>query len=147
MVKYVAATVLVLADGSAAAVYRDALREAGLEVVEAGNSESAFDTAQRIQPHVIVAGFDSEMREDRLTLCRRLRDTSNTRRIPIVLAADELRDGDTEIATNAGALVLRMVRRDVDKLVAAVKGVLAVPRPRPLRASIRPPRKPKVRGQ
>jgi PleD family two-component response regulator len=145
MVKRVAATVLVLADGPAAAVYRDALREAGLDVIEAGTSESAFDTAQRVQPHVIVASFDSEIREDRLTLCRRLRDALNTRRIPIVLTADELRDGDTDVATNPGALVLRMVHRDVDKLVAAVKGVLAVPRPRPLRASIRQTRKSKAR--
>jgi PleD family two-component response regulator len=123
------------------------LREAGLEVVKRSDSGSALETVRKVRPRVIIASFDSQTREDRLTFCRTVKADPSTTRIPIVLAATDQREDDTALATDPGVLVVTMVERDVSKLVAAVKGVLAAQRPQPLRASLRKTRHPRARGQ
>lgn len=132
------ATVLLLeAREDFRAVHAEALRLAGLDVTEVGDSRTALNVAEAIRPRVIVASFDSRTRDDRLTFCRDIKADPRTRDIPILLASADVTDRDVEVATDAGVLVLTVPEPDGHKLVAAVEGVLAAERAEPLRTSLR----------
>lgn len=132
------ATVLLLeAQEDSRAVYTAALRTAGLDVTEVGDSQAALGAAKAIRPRVIIAGFDSQTRDDRLTFCREIKADSHTKSIPILLTSTDVTDDDVELATDQGVLVLTVMQLDSSKLVAAVKGVLGAGRAEPLRASLR----------
>jgi CheY-like chemotaxis protein len=137
MVRRIPATVLVLEERDSRAVYAEALRQAGLEVAEVADSQTALDVAKAMQPRVIVASFDSHMREDRLAFCREIKANPSTSSIPILLTAADVREDDTALATDPGVLLLTVKEPDGTKLAAAVEGVLAGQRAEPLRAGLR----------
>jgi len=114
--------------------YSEALRLAGLTVTEARDVQQALDAVSTIQPTIIVAGFDSETRDDCLSLCRAMKADPHTTRIPIVLTTPDLSGDDVALATDPGVLVLTLMPSDGAKLAAAINGVLAAQRAEPLRA-------------
>jgi CheY-like chemotaxis protein len=117
--------------------YSEALRLAGLTVTEARDVQQALDAVSTIQPTIIVAGFDSETRDDCLSLCRAMKADPHTTRIPIVLTTPDPSADNVALATDPGVLVLTLMPSDGAKLTAAINGVLAAQRAEPLRRSPR----------
>jgi CheY-like chemotaxis protein len=110
------------------AAYSEALRLEGLTVTEAQDAERALDAVITIHPAIIVAGFDSQTRDDRLSLCRAIKADPDTKRIPIVLTTPDVSGADIALATDPGVLVLTLTASDGAKLAAAINGVLAAHR-------------------
>jgi CheY-like chemotaxis protein len=116
------------------AAYSEALRLAGLKVTEARDAAQALDAVTTIHPTIIVAEFDSQTRDECLSLCRAMKADPHTTRIPIVLTTPDLSGDDVALATDPGVLVLTLMPSDGAKLAAAINGVLAAQRAEPLRA-------------
>ncbi|HYU77820.1 MAG TPA: hypothetical protein VEK56_02485 [Vicinamibacterales bacterium] len=132
-----ATALLVEGRDSFRAACSEALRLAGLKVIEARDARQALDAVTTIQPKIIVAGFDSQTRNDCLSLCRAMKADPHTKRIPIVLTTPDPSADDVALATDPGVLVLTLMPSDGAKLTAAINGVLAAQRAEPLRASPR----------
>jgi CheY-like chemotaxis protein len=124
-------------DDNARAAYVQALREAGCMVAIATDSAHAYESAIANVPDVIVVGFDTEVRDDRFGLCRRLGAEPRMRQVPILLTSTTVEQRDLELATSTGVLALVLESRDAAKLVSAVRGVVAARlRPTAIRMSL-----------
>src|SRR6266508_291171 len=97
---------------------RDSFRAA---CSEARDARQALDAVTTIQPKIIVAGFDSQTRNDCLSLCRAMKADPHTKRIPIVLTTPDPSADDVALATDPGVLVLTLMPSDGDKLTAATR--------------------------
>jgi len=132
------ATILLLAEPDEVRVeYAEALRNAGLRVVETSDSRAALESMNATRPTVIVADLNSRLRDDRLSLCREIKDNPSTKSIPVLLTTAGMKDDDAALATDPGVLVLTLAQHDGAKLLAALNGVLAAQRAEPARASLR----------
>lgn len=74
------------------------------------------------RPTVVVADLNSRLRNDRLSLCRQIKDNPSTKSIPVLLTAEGMKDDDAALATDPGVLVLTLAQHRGAKLLAALKG-------------------------
>jgi two-component system phosphate regulon response regulator PhoB len=78
------------------------LTKSGLTVIEAADGFAALDLARRHPPDLIV--LDVHMpRLSGLDVCRELRDSPGTERVPIIMLSARARPEDMEKAYAAGA--------------------------------------------
>ena len=69
------------------------------------------------RPAVVVADLNSRLRDDRLSLCRQIKDNPT-----VLLTAAGMKDDDAALATDPGVLVLTLAQHGGAKLLAALKG-------------------------
>jgi two-component system phosphate regulon response regulator PhoB len=78
------------------------LTTSGLTVVEAADGFAALDLARRHPPHLVL--LDVHMpRMSGLDVCRELRESPGTERVPIIMLTARARAEDVEKAYAAGA--------------------------------------------
>ena len=104
------------------------------------NSEDALASAVRRMPRIIVASFDSQTREDRFTLCVRLKADERLQSVPVLLTSMDLDDGDLRRATDLRLLAIATSPGDCGKVLGAVGGMLSVGRPQRRKVDGREPR-------
>ena len=102
------------------------LRSAGLHVVEVRDPQAADASLWLHQPSVIVARLDARTREQYLAWCRSHRTLQDGKHIPIVFTTERISQDDMRLTLDPGALVLAVRPADGAKVVAAIRGVLAV---------------------
>jgi len=96
-------TVLVVDDeASIRRLARVALEQAGLRVLEAGDGATALETARRQRPDVILLDL-ALPRMSGLEVCRRLRETPPTAKIPVLVITGLLDQARQEAIAQAGA--------------------------------------------
>jgi len=78
-----------------------------------------------VQPAVIAVELDPERPEDVFKLAWRLRADQPMRAIPVIVYGHGLSADDIERAARGGAMWLQLEPADGNKLVAAIRGVLA----------------------
>lgn len=118
-------------------VYADALRSAGLDVQTISTLPS--DSDESPIPRVIVGSFDASTRAHLVEFCHSLKGECRARTTVVFLASTDMEEDDLRLATEVGALVLKVPPFDTPKLVAAIQGVVAAEHRQPLRASLKPP--------
>jgi hypothetical protein len=71
-----------------------------------------------------------------INLVHRLRTDARTRLIPFIIYGHHLRAGDIKDAARSGALWLNLERRDGDRFLAAVEGLIKASDERSLNAPL-----------
>jgi len=106
--------------------YTASLRAAGFTVVATPNCAVAHYALAEITPQIVIASFDPRTHVECLAFCERLKSDARTRVIPILLTSATINDDDLQRATEMSVLGLTVGPHDGAKMLAAVKGVLAV---------------------
>src|SRR5215831_11507948 len=112
--------------------HANALRSVGFDVISVHDSTAALESLQTRVPKILIARLDARTRDDHLGLCRHIKSDTRTKHISILLATDAISGDDVRLATDLGVLVLALPPDNGAKLVAAVQGILAGQRSKPL---------------
>jgi len=92
---------LVEDDGDSREMYAAGLEWSGFRVTSAGDGTTALAQAVSLGPQVVVTDLHVPGLNG-LELCRRLKMTEATARIPVIAVTGAARDGDVELARAAG---------------------------------------------
>jgi hypothetical protein len=109
--------------------YVTALSQEGYRVRSVAAESVDLDTLLGTKPALVAAEFVPGHSDRVIELARRFRAVPTTRRIPFVIYGRHLGSGQIERLVRDGALWLQVAPSDSAKLVAAVRGVLAVSSP------------------
>ena len=79
-----------------------------------------------ITPQIVIASFDPRTHDECFAFCERLKADTRRKTIPILLTSAIINGEDLQRATDMSVLGLTVGPHDGAKMLAAVKGVLAV---------------------
>ena len=118
--------VLLIEPNDARAGYVDALRGTGLNVVAVTSCEAARHTLDTMTPRLIIARFDVATRDECLAFVAQVKGDPRTRDIPILLTSEIITGADLRRVNEMKVLGVAAAAQDSGKMMAAVRGVLAV---------------------
>jgi CheY-like chemotaxis protein len=110
----------------ARAAHAGALRRAGFTVVAVADCTAGLNAVSERIPHIVVASFNPQVRDECVALCERLQGDPRTKAVPIVLTAETINTDELQGATEKTILGIAVGPHDEAKIIGAVRGVLAV---------------------
>jgi len=116
-------------DSDTRLLYRDLLRSAGSDVVDAADGRDAMVKALSVRPTLIITELRLPL-FDGFALCDVLRRDSLTKAVPIVVVTAESRPSEVDRARAAGADVVLIKPVTHDALLREVERLLEQPTPR-----------------
>ena len=105
-------------------MYEAGLQWAGFRVTSVADGSVAYDRAVSIGPSIVVADLHVPGLNG-LELCRRLKRTESTARIPVIAVTGAAREGDVELAHAAGFDRVLIKPCPPDQLHEAIRALLA----------------------
>src|SRR5438067_388535 len=108
--------------------HTDILVRAGFRVASVATEKVDIGGVLEQGPAVVAAEIDGSGSAITLNLARRFRQDPRARPIPFIIYGHHLRPQDIEDAARAGALWLQLGPTDGERLVAAVRGLIAASR-------------------
>ncbi len=105
--------------------HADLLTQAGFRVASAPLDEVMSGFVTDVKPAIIAVELDADRAQDVLHLAQRVHTEWRLRDTPVIVYGHGLSAEDIEHAARAGALWLQLEPSDGNKLVAAIRGVLA----------------------
>ena len=108
------------------AAYAASLRASGFTVVDAPDCAVAHYALAEITPQIVVVSFEPRTHEECIAFCERLKADTRTSTIPILLTSATINGDDLQRATPISVFGLTLGPHDGAKMLAAVKGALAV---------------------
>jgi CheY-like chemotaxis protein len=116
--------------------YSAALLEAGFRVASVTPESTGIAEVLQQCPAVVAVALDRSGVIPAINLVHRLRTDARTRLIPFIIYGHHLRAGDIKDAARSGALWLNLERRDGDRFLAAVEGLIKASDERSLNAPL-----------
>ena len=95
----------------------------GYRVISAEDAETAFEQAMAKGPNVIVTDFMLRGGPTGADLCRRLKEHTETAKVPTLLVTGSTRKSDAEDAMGAGCADIRIKPYHLDDLLRDVRAL------------------------